>query len=89
MIATLNFHDTKKITSQACHRGGTHWLEIVLRQGESNFPITIFLDDPALADAYAAAINGVQAAQPAKSGSDFVRALDQARDALETAENSP
>jgi ApbE superfamily uncharacterized protein (UPF0280 family) len=61
MITSFNIHDSKGIKAKAQHIANTHWINISF--GES-FVITVFFDTRDLADAYAAAINGVNTVKP-------------------------
>lgn len=71
MSIAVNIYRATSIRAEAGHNDGTHWVVLTFSEPSQEFRACSFFDDGELADAYAAAVNGVMAqfAKPAPSTS--------------------
>jgi hypothetical protein len=67
MTISANLYRATRIYARPDHNGDTHWVDVHFVNTDEEFRVCSFFANGELADAYAAAINGVQVAQPAES----------------------
>jgi hypothetical protein len=67
MSIEINVYGDTRISADARHHDGAHWATIHFTGRDGKFAVCSFFATAELADTYAAAINGVQVAQPAES----------------------
>lgn len=65
MSIAVNVYRAINISAEAFHHNDTHWVVLTFNEPAQDFQVTAFFLSSQLADAYATAINAVQAGDPA------------------------